>query len=1036
MCIELPFGELLRRYRLAASLTQEVLAERAGLSARAISDLERGVKQHPHQETVGRLITALELTGDERAALARAGRPWPSGNAQVAAGVSGSEPQSPRQPRSGRSGGTGPPVDVRPASACARARVPEDEADAASAHARAPVVEALRHPEGTREHPGPPLVGRAAELTLLERHLAGEGPPVLLLAGEPGIGKTRLLQEAVSRAMPLGWTVLRGGCTRSGGQEPFAPILEALESCVRDWAPAALQVALRSCAWLVLLLPELADTPIEPLPAWRVTLEQERRLMFKAVAQFLTNVSGPAGTLLVLDDLQWAGSDALDLLAMLLRSPGTPLRVVGAYRDTELQPDGPLAVALADLAARGTARRYLLEPLTAEAVSQLVAALREGTGGDAAALAEQVARRTGGVPFYVVSCALAPDRPAAECDDGVPWNVQQSIRQRAAVLPPLAQEVLSAASAIGRSVPADLLTAVVEQPEAVVLRALDTLARARLLVEEDAGYQFAHDLIREVVEAGIGRARRLALHRRIGEALEWQAGSHGAGLPVAALAYHYGRGDAQDKALLYLEQAGDSAAEQAAHSTAADYYRQAAARLDEMGRPVEAARMREKLGAALLTVGHPAQAIEALELSAEALHLAGEVEALGSVVARIGQAHARLGTLEQGVARVRPQLELLAVRGHSRSLARLWAALADLYMNQGQPSTALAAATNAAEIARTRGDRDLLATATHLRGQALTLTGHDEEAIRALQEADAEAEAGSYRTGDARSAGTLAWIAEDRGEFDRCRWYASRMLAAGERLSDPYVVRQALYKLTALAFFTGEWAEAHAHIERIRELPERSPSSDAAAALERGRLLLAQGDWEQAPGYLEEASVTDRRAGSLAVHRTAESLLAEWDLLAGRPHAAVARLLPLLDRDSQEERVVTTYVLPTLAWTYLEVGQTDEAARVIAEAGRRARARTYRLTLVTTLRMQALVALRQGAVQTAVDALEEGLQLARALPYPHGEGRLLEVYGRLLLEHGETATARERLEAALAVFLRLGARKDAVRAEQLLTKLG
>src|SRR5207245_1637785 len=106
-----------------------------------------------------------------------------------------------------------------------------------------------------------------------------------------------------------------GGLPAARGREPYAPLLGALQRHIRDQAPVRLRADLQGCAWLVRLLPELAAGSIEPLPAWTLPPEQERRLMFEAVAHFVANVAGPAGTLLVLDDLQWAGGDALDLLA-------------------------------------------------------------------------------------------------------------------------------------------------------------------------------------------------------------------------------------------------------------------------------------------------------------------------------------------------------------------------------------------------------------------------------------------------------------------------------------------------------------------------------------------------------------------------------------------------------------------------------------------------------------------------------------------------------------------------------------------------
>lgn len=313
-------GVLLRSHRLAAGLTQDELAERAHLSARSIGDIERGVSRAPRRDTVALLADALHLGPHERPPFEAAARRLDQR----------SLPQTTWQPRSG-----------------------------AAAHVQ--------------------FVGRSRELRLLDHHLAGEGPPLLLLAGEPGIGKSRVLAAAVQRGAAAGWQVLTDGCQRRGGQEPYAPLLGALKGYLQRLSPAALSAALHECAWLVRLLPELAGGPIDPLPSWTVPPEQERRLMVEAVIRFLANVGGPAGTLLVLDDLQWARSDALDLLTALVRSAAAVrLRVVGAYRDTEVQPLDALSVALVDLAHAGLATHHTLAPLAMEEARQLLEGLLDG----------------------------------------------------------------------------------------------------------------------------------------------------------------------------------------------------------------------------------------------------------------------------------------------------------------------------------------------------------------------------------------------------------------------------------------------------------------------------------------------------------------------------------------------------------------------------------------------------------------------------------------------------------------------------------
>jgi tetratricopeptide (TPR) repeat protein len=562
-----------------------------------------------------------------------------------------------------------------------------------------------------------------------------------------------------------------------------------------------------------------------------------------------------------------------------------------------------------------------------------------------------------------------------------------------------------------------------------VLTACDAACRARLLEEVGAnGYRFAHDAIREVVEADLGAARQAVLHRRVAEALEQQAGEP----PVELVAYHYARSDAQERALSYLEQAADRAAAQAAYAAAEGYYRDAMAHLDRLGRDLESAYLREKLGGILDNTGHYSAALEVLEQAVVPLRRAGDVAGLGRVVAAIGHVHANKGTPAEGIARLSPQLEALAVGGPSTSLAWLYRALASLYTHCGQFPAALAAATRSADVARGVGGAQELCNAAYGRGAVLMQMGRDEEALPELEEASMQAEAISNLEIAGFAVHALAVIAEDRGEFDPGRRYADRVLTLGEQLGHPVLVRRALFRLAALAFFSGDWREARTYIERVEGLPDWSPVEDAARPLALGRLFMAEGDWQQATGYLEECSAAVRPVGQHRLYRVAASLLAERDLLEGRPGAALARLLPLLDRDGMEERLVTTTVLPVLAWAYLELDDIEQAARTLAEALRRERAGQYRLALVGALRVRALIALRQGEVDTAAQALEEGLALARAMPHPHGEGRLLEVYGRLHTQQGAPGPACECLAAALAIFRRLGARKDGERAEEQL----
>src|SRR5262249_26882770 len=144
---------------------------------------------------------------------------------------------------------------------------------------------------------------------LLDHFLVGAARGVLVIEGEPGIGKTHLLHALAEQAELRGWQVVSGSCHVAGGQEPYAPLPEALAADLRRRTPAQRRAGVRDCNWLARMLPELRDLAAVKPPDWSLPSEQERRLMFAAVGRYLANVAGPAGTVLVLDDAQWAGAD-------------------------------------------------------------------------------------------------------------------------------------------------------------------------------------------------------------------------------------------------------------------------------------------------------------------------------------------------------------------------------------------------------------------------------------------------------------------------------------------------------------------------------------------------------------------------------------------------------------------------------------------------------------------------------------------------------------------------------------------------------
>jgi transcriptional regulator with XRE-family HTH domain len=436
------FGAMLARLRHAAALTQERLADRAGLSVRAISSLECG-SRHPRRLTVDRLAAALDLTAQQRADLLRAAI---------------------HQRR-------------RPA------------------------------PVGTLLEGGPaatPLIGRRGELAELFAHLAGEGPAVLGYDGEAGIGKSRLLAEAVAMGTGNG-PVLVGVARRDG--DPYAPLVEALADHVRRTPAAVLTAQLRGCAGLDGLLPELAGRFAAGREAALGSAAQGlpqgghgRRLMFEAVDRFLGNLAGSGRVVLVLDDLHWVGTEAAELLAFLVRrSPGR-LRVVIGYRTGEVDAGSPLGRCVAELARVRMVRVHRLAALGALEADALVCAAAAQVGLPAAQRA-RIVRRCGGLPLFLVELARHGT------GDQVPWHLRLAVLHQLAPLPEPVLRLLGRVAAIGGTVPVDRLLRP-DAPVELVLDQLDVACRYQILDETRAGFRFRYSLVREVLAAGLGPARR------------------------------------------------------------------------------------------------------------------------------------------------------------------------------------------------------------------------------------------------------------------------------------------------------------------------------------------------------------------------------------------------------------------------------------------------------------------------------------------------------------------------------------------------
>ncbi len=428
--------------------------------------------------------------------------------------------------------------------------------------------------------PGP-FVGRGRELERLfvawQSALAGATNAVLI-AGEPGVGKTRLAGEWSRQAYDQGALVLYGRCDEDLGA-PYQPFAEALRSLVPCLGSGRLG-GLRGVEALLPLVPGLIEVLPDVAAPTRADPDTERYALFDAVVAVLGVAAAGAPVVLILDDLHWAAKPTLLLLRHLLRfGEQTRVQVVGTYRSTDLDRSHPLAAMLADLHRDGTANRIALGGLDEDDVTAYVAE----AGYDDEELARALASVTGGNPFFLIEALRHVDESGGHWDPStLPQGVREAVSRRLSRLPTETNKALAAAAVVGARFAVDLVERVVDQD---LIDAFDEACKAGIIIEEPGGrYRFNHALVRQSLLAELPSVRRMRLHQRIAATLENESGADDDEL-LAELAYHYFEcawaGNAA-KAVEYCRRAADQAMTRLAYEGAAELYDRALHALEEI----------------------------------------------------------------------------------------------------------------------------------------------------------------------------------------------------------------------------------------------------------------------------------------------------------------------------------------------------------------------------------------------------------------------------------------------------------------------
>jgi DNA-binding CsgD family transcriptional regulator len=885
----------------------------------------------------------------------------------------------------------------------------------------------------------PIVIGRTAELTalhlLLERAKSGKGQ-VVLLSGEAGIGKSRLVAEAKTDATAQDFLLLQGQCFPTDRSCPYAPLLDLLRSHFTSQSRTEISTELKPFAReFARLIPDLVSplpdsAPLPPLTPLEPA--QEKRRLFEALTRWFTGLATKQPALLIVEDLHWSDQTSLDFLHYLARRcAASPLLVLLTYRSDEVHPS--LSHFLAQLDRERLAQEFPLTPLSRREVSAMLSAilaLRRSVftmpplaQGD---LLDAMYALTEGNPFLIEELL----KSLIETGDivyehghwqrkelgewHIPRSVQDAVELRTARLSEGARQVLNLAAVAGRHFDFALLQALTHQDETQLLPLIKELIAAQLVVEESAErFAFRHALTRQAVYIQLLVRERKALHRTIAETFErLYASSIEAHL--ADLASHFFEAGAWEKALEYSQRAGEQAQALYAPQAAALHFTRAldGARQLSLTPPASLYRAR---GLAYETLGDFERARAdhetALQLAHEASDRYAEWQALLDLgLLWAGRNYAQSEDYYQRALVLARTLDDPTTLAHSLNRLGNW------YLNAEQPQEALRCHQEALATFQALSDwhgkaatLDLLGMTSLLSGDLIQGTSYCQQAIVLLRKLDDRQRLISSLVTLMMCGGmyeTETLVPAAVGFADSLHFGEQALKIAGEigQRSDE---AHTLIQMAMCLGPRGEYARALEVAQRglaiAEEIEHRQWMTAGHRAL--GALYLDLLALSEAQQHLEQALALAQEVGSWNWIRIISGFLAPAYLLQHDQSSADLLLTAELEPDAAMQTLGRRLVWAARADLALARGDPGLALgiteRLIASAANLSNERI--IPHLWKLRAEVLVALGRAA--------EAEVELRAAQEAAHAQG-LRPLLWRISLAHGKLAHAQRRYEEA------------------------
>jgi DNA-binding CsgD family transcriptional regulator len=654
----------------------------------------------------------------------------------------------------------------------------------------------------------PVMVGRADELARL-RELAATvaDPAVVLITGEAGIGKTRLVAELVATLDPA-VPVLAGQASQGAPGRPFQLLLEAVEPVVESWDAVPAPLADREEPLRLLL------GPVAPRLAGHAEREYGHEELLRAAVALVRELARGDPTMLVFEDLHWADAQSLALFGRLAVAPDLPLLLVGTFRPEGVTRRHPTVELIAELERQRSVATIALERLDRAGVAELLAAVYRHPLPFR--VAEALHQRTGGNPFFLEELVVTADalaEPARLAVMPLPWNLTEAVLRRLDDLTPEQRRVVDAAAILGRRVSFDLLATVTGSGEDELIGILRHLVAENVVVEEEPDvFAFRHALTREAITGRLlGRERRRLHEKALAALQETAGGDH------AAIAWHAEGAGRYDE---MVEAARAGAWSYLKQGATAEALRLAEQGLSEADRDLDLLAGASK---AAWLVGLVQVAIEHGERWHQEAAAGGQAEEEASALIHLARLYWEAGDHQREWWAVWAALKVAEPLGESRTLARAYSLVAQAHMLADQDAEAVEWADRAIALADRLGCPDVRAGALVNKGTALIDSPEDHErGVALLEEAAAAAEAGGFGFTLNRALHNLLVHQVMVWPPARSREVLRRMQEMGERTGQASEAPGWALHASAIAAVEGDLAAA---LDAIRQARRSSPAS-------------------------------------------------------------------------------------------------------------------------------------------------------------------------------------------------------------------